>query len=136
MHFRKSALLCHGVNEVTHLLHLCCSPEAFCAPRRSVTRTVLQMEIVSFHKQYTVLHLSLCSTFRSFVSKVQSTTRDLTFAFMFLHESGHTGRTCGLILHGSSTNWSQNNLHCSLNVFSKQSCASMWVCTRMFLIVG
>lgn len=116
MHFRKSALLCHGVNEVTHLLHLCCSLEAFRAPRRSATLTVLQMEIALFHKQYTVLQLSLCGTLRSFVSKVQSTTRDLTFAFMFLDESGHTGRTCGLILHGCSTNWSQNTLHCSLNV--------------------
>lgn len=52
--------------------------------RQSATHTVLQMEMLAwYHKLYAVLHLILCSTLKSFASKVQSTTRDLTFTDVF-----------------------------------------------------
>lgn len=40
-HFGKSALLSHGVNEVTHLLHIRSSPKAFLPQTVTLTHCVM-----------------------------------------------------------------------------------------------
>lgn len=41
LHFGKSALLSHGVNEVTHLLHICSSPKASLQQTITLTHCVM-----------------------------------------------------------------------------------------------